>query len=134
LETSCRRCSPKATAFGGGSLLAIEKLEQNVTHRSLNSIGEPMLGKRGLYPTLGGAIRQQAASNAVVDTAREVTDENNFSIIYGNELDAILWLLFYLDGKTPLLDIAEKTSLPVQQLFEVAQKLVGHGLLEEAIA
>jgi aminopeptidase-like protein len=115
-------------------LLAIEKLEQNVTYRSLNSIGEPMLGKRGLYPTLGGAIRQQAASNAVVDTAREVTDENNFSVIYGNELDAILWLLFYLDGKTPLLDIAEKTSLPVQQLFEVAQKLVGHGLLEEAIA
>jgi aminopeptidase-like protein len=98
LETSCRRCSPKATAFGGGSLLAIEKLEQNVTHRSLNSIGEPMLGKRGLYPTLGGAIRQQAATSAAVDTARADTDGNSFSIIYGNELDAILWLLFYLDG------------------------------------
>jgi aminopeptidase-like protein len=114
-------------------LLTIEKLEQNITYRSLNSIGEPMLGKRGLYPALGGAIRQQAAANPVGDTVRAV-DTNSFDIIYGKELDAILWLLFYLDGKTSLLDIAEKTSLPMRQLFEVAQKLVSHGLLEEVTA
>jgi aminopeptidase-like protein len=114
-------------------LLAIEKLEQNVTWRSLNSIGEPMLGKRGLYPALGGAIRQQAAANVTGDTTH-ATDGNSFDIIYVEELDAIRWLLFYLDGKTPLLDIAEKTSLPMRQLFEVAQKLVSHGLLEEVTA
>ena len=114
-------------------LLVIEKLEQNVTWRSLNSIGEPMLGKRGLYPALGGAIRQQAAASAVVDTAHNA-DVNSFDIIYGEEIDAIRWLLFYSDGKTSLLDIAEKISLPMRQLFEVAQKLAAHGLLEEVMA
>lgn len=114
-------------------LLAIEKLEQNITYRSLNPIGEPMLGKRGLYPALGGAIRQQAAANMAGDTT-PAADANSFEVTYGKELDAILWLLFYTDGKTSLLDIAEKTSLPMQQLFEVAQKLAAHDLLEEVTA
>ncbi|MCJ7435808.1 MAG: DUF4910 domain-containing protein [Anaerolineales bacterium] len=114
-------------------LLAIEKLEQNVIYRSLNPIGEPMLGKRGLYPALGGAIRQQAAASPARDAAH-ATDANSFDIIYGEELDAIRWLLFYMDGKTSLLEIAEKTSLPMRQLFEIAQKLAAHGLLEEVTA
>jgi len=92
---------------------AIDNLEFNRTYRSFNPKGEPMLGKRGLYPQLGGAIRQSAAGAA-----------------YGNELDAIRWLMFYSDGQTPLLDIAEKTGFPLRQLHEVAQKLVAGGLLE----
>jgi aminopeptidase-like protein len=110
-------------------LLAIEKLEQNRTYRSLNPIGEPMLGKRGLYPQTGGAIKQKAASAAIHAERGYVVDAGN--ILYGSELDAIRWVLFYADGATLLLEVAEKTGLPMQQLHEVAEKLVAGGLLEE---
>jgi aminopeptidase-like protein len=106
-------------------LLAIKKLEQNRTYRSLNPIGEPMLGKRGLYPKTGGAIRQKAVGSAAHGFA---VDAGN--IPYGNELDAIRWVLFHADGQTPLLDVAEKTGLPLKQLYEVAEKLAAGGLLE----
>jgi len=111
-------------------LLAIEKLEQNRTFRSKMPYGEPMLGKRGLYPSVGGSIKQAAADTSTHHGERryEVHDER---ILYGNELDAIRWLMFHGDGQTSLLDIAEKTGLPLGQLAEVAEKLVGQDLLEE---
>ena len=109
-------------------LLAIEKLEQNRTYRSLNPIGEPMLGKRGLYPKTGGAIKQKAADATVHGERRYSVDAGN--VLYGNELDAIRWVLFHADGCTPLLDVAEKTGLPLKQLYEVAEKLTRDGLLE----
>jgi aminopeptidase-like protein len=39
------------------------------------------------------------------------------------------WLMFYGDGQTSLLRIAEQTGLPVRQLYETAEKLRQHGLL-----
>jgi aminopeptidase-like protein len=110
-------------------ILAIEKLEQNRTYRSLNPYGEPMLGKRGLYPKLGGAIKQKAADASTAHAERRYRVEDG-NILYGNELDAIRWLMFYADGQTPLLDIAEKTGLPMRQLSEVAEKLAAGELLE----
>jgi aminopeptidase-like protein len=95
-------------------LSAIEKLEQGRTYRSLNPIGEPMLGKRGLYPRMGGALRQKAAGSQGA-----------------SELDAIRWILFYADGQTSLLDIAEKTHLPMQALADAAEKLTASDLLVE---
>lgn len=110
-------------------LSAIEKLELNRAYRSLMPYGEPMLGKHGLYPKLGGSIKQQAANMHLSHEQRlyRVSEENT---LYGNELDAIRWILFYSDGQTPLLDIAEKTSLPMRQLHEVAARLGAHHLLE----
>jgi aminopeptidase-like protein len=113
-------------------LLAVEKLEQDRVYRSLNPIGEPMLGKRGLYPQTGGAIKQKAAGAAGHAARIYAVDEKN--ILYGSELDAIRWVLFYADGETPLLDVAEKTGLPMKQLFEAAGKLVAAKLLEEVRA
>lgn len=112
--------------------LAIEKLEQNRTYRSLNLIGEPMLGKRGLYPKMGGAIKQKVADSFVHGERRYAVDAGN--IIFGNELDAIRWVLFYADGQTSLLDLAERIGLPMVQLYDVAGKLAAGGLLEEIVA
>lgn len=110
-------------------ILAIEKLEMNRTYRSLSPYGEPMLGKRGLYPKLGGSIKQQAANLHLAheDRPYDVSEER---VLYGSELDAIRWVLFYSDGQTSLLDIAEKTALPMRQLYEVAEKLAAHHLLK----
>lgn len=112
-------------------LLAIEKLEMNNVYESLNPYSEPMLGKRGLYPEVGGSIKQPAMDFEKNHLEREyrISPED---IIYGNELDTIRWLMFYSDGSNSLLDIAEKTSLPMRQLSEVASKLVAKGLLRSA--
>ena len=113
-------------------LLAIEKLEQNRVYNSLNPIGEPMLGKRGLYPQTGGAIKQKLASADIHAERGYVVDAGY--ILYGIELDAIRWVLFYSDGQTPLMEVAEQTGLPMKQLHEVAEKLAAAGLLEEVRA
>jgi aminopeptidase-like protein len=108
--------------------LTIEKLEQNRVYRSLNPMGEPMLGKRGLYPQVGGSIMQKAADAASHPEPRDRVEDEN--ILDEKELSAILWVLFYADGQTPLLEVAEKTGLPMRQLNQVAEKLVQHKLLE----
>ena len=68
--------------------------------------GEPQLGKRGLYPAVGG----QAASDEVM---------------------AMLWCLALSDGATGLLAIAERANLPFAAIRDAADKLVTAGLLSE---
>lgn len=98
----------------GVYLAVIERLEANRAWRSLNPHGEPMLGRRGLYPALGGAIAQPAAAS---DHA---------------ELTAMRWVLFFSDGRHDLLAIAEKSGLTLPALARAATKLVANGLLEPA--
>lgn len=110
-------------------LLTIENLEADRAYRSVVLHGEPMLGKRGLYPLTGGSIRQKAA---VPEEAREGPDAlpAGSDTVRGDELDAIRWLMFWGDGQTTLFEIGERTGLPVGQLVETAGRLVQHGLLE----
>ena len=111
-------------------LSAIEKLELNGTYRSLNPYCEPMLGKRGLYPQVGGHIKQ-GAMDPNMDHGDRGYSVSGEQVIYGNELDSILSLMFECDGNASLLDISEKTGFPLKLLHDTAQKLNHHGLLEE---
>lgn len=87
-------------------LALLDVLEHNRTYRNLSPYGEPQLGKRGLYPTVGG---------------RNATDT----------VMAMLWTLGYADGATPLLDVAEVADLDFAALRAAATSLVEAGLLEE---
>ena len=114
-------------------LRTIAMLEADRVCRSTIPQSEPMLGKRGLYPQMGGSIRQTAAEQAASPAEREyVVSEGR--IARGSELDAIRWLMFWGDGRTTIFEIAERTGLPVGQLVEVAARLVEHGLLKPAAA
>jgi aminopeptidase-like protein len=66
---------------------------------------EPNLGRRGLYPTLGG---------------RNITNQDILSMN---------WLLNYSDGNHSLLDIARLSRVSIRELKEIAEKLVNAGLL-----
>ncbi len=114
-------------------LLTIEKLEMNLTYRSLNPYCEAMLSKRGLYPTIGGAIQQRAVSfdEGHHDRQYKILQEDTIS---GDDLDAIGWSMFYSDGQTSLLDISEKTEIPLKQLYRIAEILLKHELLERVEA
>ncbi len=87
-------------------LSVIDILEKNRSFRNLAPYGEPQLGRRGLYRTLGGD-----------DRGRE------------KEL-AMLWVLNQSDGEHSLLDIAERSGLPFDDLVEAATRLKVAHLLE----
>lgn len=83
-----------------------EILERNRTCRNLHPWGEPQLGRRGLYASLGGATHTR-------DRER-----------------ALLWVLNQSDGKRSLLDIADRSGLPFGVIDEAASALEAHGLVE----
>ena len=83
----------------------LELLEKNRAYRA-TCLGEPQLGKRGLYPTIGSK-----------DTFSQVSDMMN--------------LLAYADGTSDLIDISNITKIPVQRLYAVVDKLMAAGLLVE---
>lgn len=69
--------------------------------------GEPQLGKRGLYHNLTGKSWSQ-------------------------EHLAIRWLLNYSDGENDLLEIAERSAMPIDLLAELAEKLCEGQLLKSS--
>lgn len=80
-------------------------LENNRTYRSTNPYGEPQLGKRGLYRTVGG--QKEGAVDAM----------------------ALLWVLNLSDGQHSLLDIAERAGSSFESIHAAAETLALHGLL-----
>ena len=81
-------------------------LEHDVRYRNLSPYGEPMLGRRGLYRSMGGEADAKT-----------------------NEL-ALLWVLNQSDGEHSLLDIAERSGLDFSFVRWAASRLVEHDLLE----
>jgi aminopeptidase-like protein len=71
--------------------------------------GEPQLGRRGLYPSVGGGPQRA-------------------------EQLALLWVLNLSDGRHSLLDIAERARLPFHAVDQAAGTLLAHGLLAEPLA
>jgi aminopeptidase-like protein len=83
---------------------AIQCIEENCYPR-VTVLGEPQLGRRGLYPTV--------SSKAPAHNVRQMMD-----------------LLTYADGTRDLIEIAEITGVPMWELSTVAHKLEAHALLE----
>ncbi len=86
-------------------LEVVRLLETNRCYKNLNPCCEPQLGKRGLYPTIGGAAGQEKQL-------------------------ALLWVLNQSDGEVSLLDIAERSGMTYAAILEAAEALEGAGLLE----
>jgi aminopeptidase-like protein len=105
--------------------------KSNKFYRSLNPYCEPMLSKRGLYPTLSGSIAQKAFDFKTNHAQRNynISDKSNDYI--GSEIDAIFWLMFYGDGITSLEEISQKSKLELNLLENTAKKLEKIKLLEK---
>lgn len=82
----------------------VRVLEADGRYVNLAPEGEPQLGRRGLYPKVGGpsAEREQLAT---------------------------LWVLNQSDGERSLLEIAQRSGLPLQLLAQVAERLLEAKLL-----
>ena len=82
---------------------AIEAIERNKKYR-VTVLGEPQMGKRGLYPTLS-------------------TKKS------GKQTRLMMDVMSLCDGENTLLQIAEILSTPIWELYEIIDKLVEHNLL-----
>ncbi|MCK9900330.1 peptidase M28 [Parafrankia colletiae] len=88
----------------------IEICEADQVWRNTSPYGEPQLGRRGLYRSIGATM-------------------NRASIEMG-----LLWVLNLADGTNSLLDIAERADLPFDAVANAADALAGVGLLVAAPA
>lgn len=84
----------------------LDALENDHSWRNVSPKGEPQLGKRGLYPSVGG----RSADEPVM---------------------AMLWVLNQSDGTRSLLDVAERSGLAFAALRRAASSLHDGGLLED---
>ena len=91
----------------------IEVLEAAETWEVTVPYGEPQLGRRGLYPSVGGGQLPGAA-----DAQRRIDD--------------MMFLLNYCDGGHDLIDAGDRVGRPVWELRPVAESLAEHGLLKRA--
>ncbi|MGW4525979.1 DUF4910 domain-containing protein [Amycolatopsis sp. NPDC004378] len=100
--------SPSAMEDTLGALRdAFGVLDRNRRYVNLSPYGEPQLGKRGLYDSLGGRSDAKQAQLAM------------------------LWVLNLSDGEHDLLDIAERAGLPFDTVDVAAGALRDAGLVKE---
>nr|WP_166641169.1 DUF4910 domain-containing protein [Amycolatopsis sp. SID8362] len=100
--------SPAAMEDTLGALRdAFGVLDRNRRYVNLSPYGEPQLGKRGLYDSLGGRSDAKQAQMAM------------------------LWVLNLSDGSHSLLDIAERAGLPFDIVDVAARALHDAGLVKE---
>ncbi|MGB3438087.1 MAG: DUF4910 domain-containing protein [Actinophytocola sp.] len=85
---------------------AVDVLERNRRYVNMSPYGEPQLGRRGLYESLGG---RSDAKDAQL---------------------AMLWVLNLSDGDHDLLTIADRARLPFQAVAAAADALAAAGLLK----
>jgi aminopeptidase-like protein len=83
----------------------VDVLESNRRYINLSPHGEPQLGRRGLYRSTGGAV---------------ATPEDE---------RGLLWMLNQADGRSTLLDVAQRSGLRYQVLRRAAERLEKAGLL-----
>lgn len=81
-------------------------IEKNEKYR-IKCLGEPQLGKRGLYPTIS------TKTSALTRDIRSMMD-----------------FIAYADGKNDLIDISNKIKVPVWEFYPIIEKLLKADLLE----
>ena len=91
-------------------LAIVGELEMARVYRNVEPFGEPQLGRRGLYGSIGGD-----------EAGRE------------KEL-ALLWVLQQSDGRRPLAEIAQRSGLAPDRLEWAVTALLEAGLLAEVEA
>jgi aminopeptidase-like protein len=72
-----------------------------------------MLSKHELYPRKGGGLLTSPETYAKT------------------ELDLILWLLFYCDGKRTMFDLSTELSSSIELIYSIAKELERRNILKK---
>jgi aminopeptidase-like protein len=100
-----------------GIYLFIRALELNRTKlKSTILAGEPMLGKRNLYPTVNGPQTRSMSSDRVVDVREQ--------------LNLLLQVISLMDGSRNLIEIANFLGVSYDALIPTVESLINEGLIQ----
>lgn len=115
-------------------LAIVDNLEADVRFRTTVPGSEPMLGRRGLYPGIGAAMRRHVTGLGAEteDTSFGLPEEET---VEGERPDAeaFSWLAFYGDGQHRLLEIADTSGIPPVRLAAAFARLEDAGVLERIV-
>ena len=114
----------------GAYLDIIDNLEADVRFRSVIPGSEPMLSRRGLYPSIGGAMRRHVTGSGGegfgLPPEEHMQQERP-------DVEAFSWLAFYGDGEHRLLEVAERTGISPARLHAAFERLAEAGVLERIV-
>ena len=91
---------------------------------------EYQLGKRGLYPSLGGTLNQQAHTDNREGPQNRTFDFNRQVELTGAHIDAFNWLMHLSDGSLSNFDIAERSGLGIDIVNEAIAAMHQKNVLE----
>lgn len=83
---------------------SLEVIERDAIPKTL-ILGEPQMGKRGLYPTVSKAQRNKKIKN-------------------------MMNIISYSDGKNSILEIAQLCNVPVWEIYEIIDLLIDRSIIE----
>jgi aminopeptidase-like protein len=86
--------------------------------KMLNQFCELQLGKRGLYPDIGGTLNQTAHHENKLGNQKRTFDFDKDIVLTGAHIDAFHWLMHLADGKNSNHEIAKKSGLSLQIINE----------------
>ena len=88
-----------------------------------NKIGEFQLGKRNLYPNIGGSLKQKATKgNDSLKNDSQISQKN---------LEAFRWIMHMSTGKYSNLDIAEKSKISLSIIDDSIELLFKNKLIKK---
>ena len=93
-----------------------EILEADCTPQFIENHGEINLGRRGLYPQIGGEFNQEGCSSPVAISA-------------GQKFKIISWMMHHFDGTLSLIDFCSRTNLPFDEVKTTLHELDNKGCL-----
>ena len=90
---------------------------------------ETQLGKRDLYPDLGGTLNQSAHLSNDQGNQNRIFDFNNEVQITGNHINAFNWLMHLADGTISNFEIAERSDIDINIINESIAAMYQKGLV-----
>ena len=95
-----------------------------------NQFCEFQLGKRDLYPQIGGTLYQEAHTQNENGTHKRLFNFEDKVKLSGAHLEAFKWLMHLADGSISNFDIAKKSNLDIKILNQAIAAMFQKDLLE----
>lgn len=105
-------------------------IETHCYPNRVNKYCEFQLGKRDLYPNLGGTLNQLAHDENLKGSHSRNFDFDNGITITGAHLDAFHWLMHLADGEWSNFDIAHRSGICIDTVNEAIIAMYQKKLLE----
>ena len=108
----------------------ISLIESYCYPKRVSNFCEFQLGKRNLYPQIGGTLNQEAHIDNDSGSHERTFKSKAKLEITGAHLDAFYWLMHLADGSNSNFDIAKKSKLDILVVNQAITAMAGSDLLE----